>query len=120
MIYTINMFLTVLTIAFGMIGWLAPRFTMKKLGLQTDGTNIGYSEIRAANGALFVGAGAGAMFLSLPAAFAIVGFMYLGAAIGRLTGILFDNAGSIRSWSYFGVEAVFAGFLIIANASAFG
>ena len=115
MIDTLNLIAMLLTIAFGLIGYLAPRFTMKQLGLKTDGSNMGYSEIRAANGALFVGVGAGALFLSTPAAFVMVGFLYVGAALGRITGIIFDNAGSRKSWSYFGAEALLAGYLLIAN-----
>lgn len=116
MIDTLNIIAMVLTIAFGLIGYLAPGFTMKKLGLKPDdGNNMGYSEIRAANGALFVGAGVGALFLSIPAAFAMVGFLYAGAAVGRITGIFFDNAGSKQSWGYFAAEAFLAVYLLVAN-----
>ncbi|WP_018984636.1 DUF4345 family protein [Salinimonas chungwhensis] len=115
MIDTLNIIAMVLTIALGLVGFLAPGFTMKKLGLKPDGSNMGYTEIRAANGALFVGAGLGALFLSLPAAFAMVGFLYAGAAAGRITGILFNNAGSEKSWGYFSAEALLAIYLLIAN-----
>jgi len=115
MIEALNIIAMVLTIVLGLVGYLAPRYTMKKLGLKTDNSNMGYSEIRAANGALFVGAGLGALFLFMPAAFAMVGFLYLGAAIGRITGIIADKAGSGQSWGYLAAEATLAAYLLIAN-----
>lgn len=115
MIDTLNIIAMVLTIALGLVGFLAPDFTMKQLGLRPDGSNMGYTEIRAANGALFVGAGLGALVLSLPAAFAMVGFLYAGAAVGRITGILFNNASSKQSWGYFSAEAGLAIYLLAAN-----
>lgn len=115
MIDTLNIIAIVLTIALGLVGFLAPDFTMNKLGLKPVGSNMGYTEIRAANGALFIGAGLGALFLSIPAAFAMVGFLYAGAAVGRITGILLNNAGSKKSWGYFCAEAVLAIYLLLAN-----
>ena len=115
MIDTLNIIAVVLTIALGLVGFLAPGFTMNKLALKPDGSNMGYTEIRAANGALFIGAGVGALFLSLPVAFAMVGFLYAGAAVGRITGILLNNASSKQSWGYFSAEAVLAIYLLIAN-----
>ena len=49
------------------------------------------------------------------AAFAMVGFLYAGAAVGRITGILFNNASSKQSWAYFSAEAVLAIYLLVAN-----
>lgn len=115
MIDTLNIIAVVLTIALGLVGFLAPGYTMGKLGLSPDGSNMGYTEIRAANGALFIGAGVGAMFLSIPAAYAMVGFLYAGAAVGRITGIFFNNAGSKQSWGYFAAEAALAIYLLMAN-----
>ena len=115
MIDTLNIIAIVLTIALGLVGFLAPGFTMNKLALKPDGSNMGYTEIRAANGALFVGAGLGALFLSIPAAFAMVGFLYAGAAVGRITGILLNDAGSKKSWGYFIVEACLTIYLLAAN-----
>jgi hypothetical protein len=119
LIFYLNIVVMILTILLGLVGWLAPNFTMDKLGLQTiKGSNMGLSEIRAANGALFVGAGAGALVFSLPVAFAMVGCLYAGAALGRITSIMLDKSGSATSWSYFTVELVLAAFLLIANVSA--
>lgn len=111
----INIFVMVATIGFGLIGWLLPKRTMKMLGLSTVGKRLGISEIRAVNGALFVGLGVGAIALSEPIAFAVVGFAYAGAALGRLTSIVIDRSGTAASWCFFSVEAVFGGFLVFAN-----
>jgi hypothetical protein len=109
----------ILTILLGLVGWLAPHYTMEKLGLQTtEGSNMGLSEIRASNGALFVGAGAGALVFSLPVAFAMVGCLYAGAALGRITSVMLYKSGSATSWTYFTVELVLAAFLLIANVGA--
>lgn len=103
------------TIAFGAIGWLKPRYTMDKLDLATAGSELGLSEIRAANGALFVGLGVAALAIQAPIAFAMVGFGYLGAAIGRLSSLILDKSMQSTSIIFFVAEAVLAGWLIFAN-----
>lgn len=103
------------TIGFGLIGWLAPRFTMRKLDLTTEGSTLGLSEIRAANGALFVGVALAAIIINAPLAYAMVGFVYAGAAIGRLTSIVLDGSGRLTSWSFLAAEVVIGAYLICAN-----
>jgi len=111
----LNTVLMIATIVFGAIGYLKPRFTLEKLDLQTDGSPLGLSEIRAANGALFVGLGAAALFIATPISFAMVGFAYAGAALGRITSIFADNSGAKTSWIFFMVEVAFAALLIGLN-----
>jgi len=115
MIDILNMIALGLTIAFGLIGWSAPRYTMKKLDLEAGHSTLGLSEIRAASGALFVGAGIGALWLFVPAAIVMVGFMYGGAAVGRLTSIALDASGQKVSWSFLAAELVLAAWLLAAN-----
>jgi hypothetical protein len=115
MIYTLNILAMILTIGFGLIGWVAPRYTMKKLDLSTDGCRVGLSEIRAANGALFVALGVAAVAIAQPLGFAMVGFAYAGAAIGRLTSIIVDKSGAIISWSFLAAEVLLGAFLILSN-----
>ena len=110
-----NVLLTVATIGFGAIGYLAPSYTMEKLALKPDGGKLGYSEIRAANGALFIGLGTAAIFIGSPVAFAMIGFAYAGAAFGRFTSIIADDSGTPTSWSFLAVEIVFAASLIWFN-----
>lgn len=116
MIDTLNVIAVILTIGFGLIGWLMPDYTMDKLKLATaGGSTLGKSEIRAASGALFVGLGVGALALGTPAAYAMVGFAYAGGAIGRITSIVLDGSGETVSWSFFAAEAALALYLIVAN-----
>jgi len=64
MIYTFNVLLMLATIVFGLIGWWAPHYTMRKLGLSlTAGTRVGLSEVRAVNGCLFVVVGVAALLM---------------------------------------------------------
>jgi len=115
MIETLNTIAMILTIAFGAIGWYAPRYTMKKLDLKTDGSPLGLSEIRAANGALFIGIGAAALFLPQPLAYAMVGFAYAGAAFGRSTSIVVDHVRQPTAFIFVAAEIVLAAYLILAN-----
>lgn len=115
MIDLLNITVMLATIGFGLIGWLAPSYTMEKLDLATAGSRVGLSEIRAANGALFVGLGAGALALSHPLAYLMVGFVYAGAALGRITSIVVDRSGSFISWSFFSVELALSIILVTLN-----
>lgn len=100
----LNIIFALLSIGLGAFGWLAPKYTMDALNLTGHTDTMGMSEISASAGALFVGMGSGALILGTPAAFAMIGFCWLGAAIGRLTSILRDGATS-KKWIYFAVEA---------------
>lgn len=111
----VNLTLMVATIIFGAIGYLAPRFTMEKLDLKPGGSALGFSEIRAASGALFIGLGLAAILINSPIAFAMVGFAYAGAALGRFTSIVADGSGALTSWSFLAVEIAFAATLISVN-----
>ncbi|MBC6437299.1 MAG: DUF4345 family protein [Rhodobacteraceae bacterium] len=111
----INMLAALLTIVLGLMGWLAPRWTMDQLDMRAGPTNMAYTEVSAASGCVFVGLGAGALIINEPLGWLIVGFAYGGAAIGRITSIFRDNAASRQSWTFFGCEAVLAAWLVLAN-----
>lgn len=100
----LNIAFALISIALGCFGWLAPRFTMSALDLDPGTSHMGPSEIRASVGCLFVGMGIGALFLGTPQAYVMLGFCWLGAAIGRLTSLLLDGQ-SQKKWVYFIVEA---------------
>ena len=101
----INILLVLLSIGFGAIGWLAPRYTMEVLDTKDLGSTMGISEVRAASGALFVGLGVGAFLLGTPAAYAMIAFAWGGGAVGRATSLALD--GVTRSKViFFAVEAV--------------
>ncbi len=103
----INWALALLTIGFGAIGWLAPGYTMEKVDLRDGGSTMGTSEVRAASGALFVLAGIGALILGTPAAYAMIGFIWAGGAVGRATSLVIDGTTRLK-WIFFGSEVVVA------------
>ncbi|MEN8895972.1 MAG: DUF4345 family protein [Yoonia sp.] len=103
----LNIIFAVVTIGLGAVGWLAPKYTMETLNLTTHTDTMGTSEIRASAGALFVGMGLGAMMIGTPTAFAMIGFCWLGAAVGRLTSLMMDGQ-TRKKWGFFGCEIVVA------------
>ena len=111
----INILLALTSIGLGALGWLAPRYTMGVLDLETAGSTMGVSEIRAASGALFVGLGLGALALGTPTAYAMVGFAWAGAAIGRMTSIAVDEAPTRRTWGFAATEIAVAALLLAIN-----
>jgi hypothetical protein len=113
----VNFAVAILTVGLGLMGWLAPRWTMNQLDMKAGPTNMAYTEVSAASGCLFVGLGLGAMLLDQPMAWVVVGLAYAGAATGRLTSIFRDDAASRQSWTFFGSEAALAAWLILANFS---
>ena len=117
MIDLLNISLALVSIALGAIGWLAPRYTMGVLDIAQGGSTMGLSEIRAASGALFIGLGAGAIFLGTPLAYAMVGFAWGGAAIGRLTSIVADG-NTRKKTGFFVIEVAVAALLLGLNLPA--
>lgn len=113
----INFAVAILTIGLGVCGWLATRWTMSVLDIQAGPSNMGYTEVAAVSGCLFVGIGLGVLILNDPVAWMALGFAYGGAAVGRVTSILRDNAASRQSWTFFASEAALAAWLIVANLS---
>ena len=111
----LNIALALASIGLGLVGWLAPRYTMAVLDLRPEGSTMGVSEIRAASGALFVGLGLGAIFLGDPLAYAMLGFAWGGAAIGRITSIFADERPTRRTWGFFATEVVIAAALLAIN-----
>lgn len=115
----LNILAALSTIGLGLFGWLRPDFTLDLLGLKTtDDTGLGKSEIRAASGALWVGAGVFALLLFSPTAFVMLAGVWAGAAVGRLTAVIADGANKGQPLLFFIVEAVFAGVLLVINVPA--
>ncbi len=111
----LNFAVAILTVVLGLMGWLAPRWTMEQLDMQAGPSNMAYTEVSAASGCLFVGLGLGAMVIDQPLAWVVVGLAYAGAATGRITSIFRDNAASRQSWTFFACEAGLAAWLVLAN-----
>jgi hypothetical protein len=114
MIDLLNLAMALLSIGLGAVGWLAPRYTMDLLELAPTGSTMGLSEIRAASGALFVGLGIGAILLATPLAYAMLGFAWGGAAVGRLTSVVVDGP-SRQKLTFLVVEVAVAGALLALN-----
>lgn len=115
MITYLNPALALLTIAFGLFGFLAPRYTASALQLRTDGGTMGLSEMRASVGGLFVAMGLFALLSAAPMAYAMIGIAYAGAATGRLLSIFVDKPPRRKAMVFFAFEAVPAAYLILAN-----
>lgn len=116
MIDILNIASALITIALGCFGFLAPRYTMGALYLQTDGNTMGLSEIRASVGCLFVAVGITCIYLDEPMAYFMLGIAYIGAALGRLVSLIVDKPPFTKAFIYFLVEAILAAFLVVANA----
>lgn len=99
----LNLIFVIASIGLGLFGWLAPKYTMSTLNITGHTDTMGMSEVRASAGALFVGMGLGALILGTPAAYAMIGFCWLGAATGRLTSCIVDG-GTRKKWTFFAVE----------------
>lgn len=110
----LNWALALLTIGFGLFGWLMPDYTMRTVDLPDGGSTMGKSEVRAASGALFVMAGAGALILSTPAGFAMIGFIWGGGALGRVTSLVLDGTTRLK-WIFFGCELSVAAIALFIN-----
>jgi len=110
----LNILLALATIGFGVAGWLFPDWTMSAVDLSDGGSTMGKSEVRAASGALFVVAGLGAIVLGGPIAYAMLGCIWLGGALGRATSLVLDGT-TTRKWGFFGTEIVFGVVLVAAN-----
>ena len=117
MIPILNTAAALLTIGFGLFGFLAPSFTLGALDLTTTNSNMGLSEMRASVGGLFVVTAAAAIWLGTPMAFTMLGFVYAGAALGRFVSLALDNPPFVKALVFGGIEAALAAFLILANMS---
>jgi hypothetical protein len=110
----LNLIFVIASIGLGAFGWLAPKYTMETLNLSGHTDTMGMSEISASAGALFIGMGVGAFILNTPAGFAMIGFCWLGAALGRLTSLIRDGQ-TRKKWGFFVVEAAVGIPAIIYN-----
>lgn len=110
----LNWILALLTIGFGFLGWLMPDYTMRTVDLRDGGSSMGKSEVRAASGALFVVAGLGALILATPAAFAMIGFIWGGGALGRITSLILDGTTRLK-WIFFASELAVAVIALSIN-----
>ncbi len=113
----INVIAALLTVGFGMFGFLAPSFTATSLDLAPTNSTMGLSEMRASVGGLFVVTGLAVIWLNNPMAYAMLGVVYAGAALGRFVSVALDNPPLVKAMTFGGIELVLALWLILANFS---
>ncbi|MBW4708156.1 DUF4345 family protein [Roseobacter sp. YSTF-M11] len=111
----LNIAATLLTIGFGLFGFLAPRYTASALDLAPTASTMGLSEMRASVGGLFVIAGAAALWLNDPVAYLMLGFAFTGAALGRVLSLVLDQPPLGKVLIFGTIEAILAAAFIIAN-----
>lgn len=116
MIDLLNILCALATIAFGAFGFLSPRFTAGVLDLKTDGSTMGYSELRASVGGGFVVLGLACLWLNDPMGYFMMGIVYIGLTLGRGVSIVIDKPPFAKASLYFAIELIIAAFLIWANA----
>jgi hypothetical protein len=111
----LNILCPLLTIGFGLFGFLAPRYTASALDLAPTHSTMGLSEMRASVGGLFVAVGLAALWLGEPLAYAMIGFAFAGAAMGRVLSLIFDKPPLGKVLVFGGIEAALAAWFLIAN-----
>ncbi|MEO9684190.1 MAG: DUF4345 family protein [Tateyamaria sp.] len=115
MIDFLNIVAALLTIGFGLFGFIAPRFTAEALDLAPTKSTMGLSEMRASVGGLFVVAGLAAIRLGAPLAYAMIGFAFAGAALGRVLSLIFDKPPVRKVLIFGGIETALSAWLLLAN-----
>ncbi|WP_136441566.1 DUF4345 family protein [Pacificoceanicola onchidii] len=115
MIDLINSAIALLTIALGLFGFLAPRYTAEALDFKLADTTMGLSELRASAGGLFVIMGLACLITGASGAYAMLGVAYAGAALGRLLSIVLDKPPLRKATLWFAFEALPACWLLAAN-----
>jgi hypothetical protein len=115
MIDILNVIAALVTVVFGLFGFIAPRYTANTLDLAPTNSTMGLSEMRASVGGLFVVSGLAALCLDAPLAYAMVGFAYAGAAAGRVVSLFLDKPPMKKLLVFGGIEAALALWLIAAN-----
>ncbi|EEX10903.1 conserved hypothetical protein [Ruegeria lacuscaerulensis ITI-1157] len=114
---TLNIIAALLTIGFGLFGFLAPAWTAASLDLAPTNSTMGLSEMRASVGGLFVVTGIAVLWLNHPMAYAMLGVVYAGAALGRFVSVVLDNPPLAKALTFGGIELALAVWLIAANLS---
>ncbi|MEC3860190.1 DUF4345 family protein [Mesobacterium sp. TK19101] len=115
MMEIVNIALAALTVGLGGFGFLAPRFTASALDLETRGSTMGLSELRASAGGLFVALGLACLLTGAGWLYAALGVAYAGAATGRAVSIAIDRPPMPKAAVWFAFEALPATWLIAVN-----
>jgi hypothetical protein len=113
------MFLTVLkiiaalgTLATGALAIVRPAALTGFTGLSPVGGR-GLTEMRVSLGAVFAGLGLGALLLNAPAAYRLLGLMYLAMAVVRVPAMVIDKSVEQSNLISLAAEAVFGLILVL-------
>ncbi|MGD1882698.1 MAG: DUF4345 family protein [Paracoccaceae bacterium] len=112
---TINLISSLMTIGFGLFGFVAPRYTASALDLEPTTSTMGLSEMRASVGGLFVIAGCAAIWLDQPLGYAMLGFAFAGAALGRAISLILDKPPVRKVLIFGGIECALAVVFLYLN-----
>ncbi len=108
----IDILIALLTLAFGAIGFVAPRYAAKALDLAPTQSTMGLSELRASAGGLFVAMALTCLISGAGFAYAMLGVAYAGAATGRVISMIMDKPPQPKAAVWFLLEALPAAWLI--------
>ncbi|WP_370313191.1 DUF4345 family protein [Sagittula sp.] len=111
----LNILVALMTIAFGGMAFVSPRFAAKALDLKPVNSTMGLSELRASAGGLFVAMGLCCLITGADFAYAMLGIAYVGAATGRVVSMVMDRPPQPKAFVWFLLEAVPAAWLIAMN-----
>lgn len=113
----LNPALALLTILFGGIAFVAPRYTASALDLAPTSSTMGLSELRAGSGGLFVVMGLWCLLTGNPAAYFALGVAYAGAGLGRALSIVIDKPPVKKALIFLAFEWPPAAWLLWANSA---
>lgn len=99
------------TTGLGLMGLLAPDAAAKFTSVRPEGL-IGRSEIRATYGGLFTALGVTCLAMPSPAAHAVAGTAWMGAAAGRMLSVVVDRSRSAKNLGGIAFEAAIGGLLL--------
>jgi hypothetical protein len=108
----IDILIALLTLAFGLIGFIAPRYAAQALDLEPTKSTMGLSELRASAGGLFVAMALTCLITGAGFAYAMLGVAYAGAATGRAISMAVDAPPQPKAAAWFALEALPAAWLI--------
>ncbi|WP_173934205.1 DUF4345 domain-containing protein [Chelativorans sp. Marseille-P2723] len=98
-----------LTVLFGLVAMLAPRFLLRALALQPIPEHAeALATPRSLLGGFYAGIGLSAILFSQPLIYMTLGFAWAFAAFGRALSILFDHGGSLIQWTSLAVTLLLA------------
>lgn len=108
----IDILIALLTLAFGAIGFVAPRYAAQALDLQPTRSTMGLSELRASAGGLFVAMALTCLVTGAGFAYAMLGIAYAGAATGRVISMVVDKPPQPKALIWFLLEALPSAWLL--------